>query len=580
MTELATIVLLWAIMFIIAFVFIPVWRKKHDAGKGFYARSQDDNKLSVNYALRSLNCKVNWMEDHEDLVARYDYQSGHFNIRLEKNSPYVRLSYLFFFEASPHNLELVRNVCNRCNLNTETCRIVYTVNTETGVIDVHIVSSLAVNDTTVTEVLTRAMDNTFRWQNAFVRLYNELLPENEKDPGHDTEKDHATMERGMFLQREQEMIHQEAGSEWHQGQGEDSQMGHLLTIALGLNDIVPAHFVVYGDDLQEELDDCDTILSYDITQPLINHNAFARLSALARLDYYDPGDPVKMRHLTLDFEQEGATRDVLYYRITLSLAPVSPSVGIDTRVNGTTRRQVSVLLGYDLTPKEERLGKFRYLRKEAMAKAEAGRYDEMTDEERMLINMNWPDGGALMQSGMVLFDQKRFYEAIRFFETAYAQLHIKTDRQGKKEDAFAEKLCFILGVCYGALAQYEKSIYYLQQINPFENVLCTEAYVNSLVNKQDRRALEIIDNMLVGLQNAHDSETCDSEKNKPQLGRGNAQIDQAYNFLSRRKAYLLVVTENYAEAESMLKKMLNDPTNSDFALKELAYIQKNKGKKL
>ena len=86
--------------------------------------------------------------------------------------------------------------------------------------------------------------------------------------------------------------------------------------------------------------------------------------------------------------------------------------------------------------------------------------------------------------------------------------------------------------------------------------------------------------MLVGLQNAHDSEIGDSEKNKPQLGRGNAQIDQAYNFLSRRKAYLLVVTQNYAEAESMLKKMLNDPTNSDFALKELAYIQKNKGKKL
>ena len=87
MTHLAIIVAIWAIMLIIAFVFLPAWRKRHDAGKGLYARSQDDNKLSVNYALKVMNCKVKWTDDHEDLVARYTYQGGHFNIRLEKDSP-------------------------------------------------------------------------------------------------------------------------------------------------------------------------------------------------------------------------------------------------------------------------------------------------------------------------------------------------------------------------------------------------------------------------------------------------------------------------------------------------------------
>ena len=113
MTHLAIIVAIWAIMLIIAFVFLPAWRKRHDAGKGLYARSQDDNKLSVNYALKVMNCKVKWTDDHEDLVARYTYQGGHFNIRLEKDSPYVRLSYFYFFEAGSHDLELVRNVCNQ-----------------------------------------------------------------------------------------------------------------------------------------------------------------------------------------------------------------------------------------------------------------------------------------------------------------------------------------------------------------------------------------------------------------------------------------------------------------------------------
>lgn len=65
-------------------------------GKGLYARSQDDNKLSVNYALKVMNCKVKWTDDHEDLVARYTYQGGHFNIRLEKGFA-LRPIVLFLF---------------------------------------------------------------------------------------------------------------------------------------------------------------------------------------------------------------------------------------------------------------------------------------------------------------------------------------------------------------------------------------------------------------------------------------------------------------------------------------------------
>lgn len=41
---------------------------------------------------------------------------------------------------------------------------------------------------------------------------------------------------------------------------------------------------------------------------------------------------------------------------------------------------------------------------------------------------------------------------------------------------------------------------------------------------------------------------------------------------------MLVAMQRYDEAERLLKQMLDNPQNSDFALKELAYIQKNKGK--
>ena len=36
--------------------------------------------------------------------------------------------------------------------------------------------------------------------------------------------------------------------------------------------------------------------------------------------------------------------------------------------------------------------------------------------------------------------------------------------------------------------------------------------------------------------------------------------------------------KDYDDAEKLLKQMLDEPDSSDFALQELAYIQKNKGK--
>lgn len=50
------------------------------------------------------------------------------------------------------------------------------------------------------------------------------------------------------------------------------------------------------------------------------------------------------------------------------------------------------------------------------------------------------------------------------------------------------------------------------------------------------------------------------------------------SFLKRRKAFLLVRQGSYDEAEKLLKQLLDDPENSYFALKELAYIQKKKEK--
>mgnify|MGYP002515521769 FL=1 len=573
MVDIAIVVILWAIMYIVAFVFLPAWRKRHDAGKGLYARSQDDNKLSVNYALRHLNCKVKWNEDQGDLVARYDYQGGHFNIRLEKDSPYIRICYLYFMEVELRYLELVRTVANLCNLNAETARIVYNVNDETGMVGAHVVCVVTVTDSTVVEVLERAMDDTFKWRQIFMARFNETKDNNDKAEDHDMEKAQATLGHELALLREQEMAHQEAGDDWHQEQGEDTRLARLVEKAMGLKDVVPIRLAVFADDGTTTLDEADDILNYDITHPLIKDGAFRRLSATARLDFYDPADPVKVRHLTMDFEQEGTTADTLYYRITLSLAAASVACGMEPSDRNAPRRQASVLLGYDLTPCEERMKRFRYLCKEAEAKARSGHEDDMSDEEQLLCGECWYDDRWLAYNGKLLFDQSRFYEAASLFEELYRKEALDNTGSKREREDKHRKTCFWLAACHAGLRQYEKAIYYIQQTEPFDNTLSMELYVNCLVNKGDHRALDIIDNVLHALREAEDLRENDNDARHKFTDE---QVEHLYHFLLRRRVYLLVTMRRFEEAERILKQMLNDPQNSDFALKELAYIQRNK----
>ena len=57
-----------------------------------------------------------------------------------------------------------------------------------------------------------------------------------------------------------------------------------------------------------------------------------------------------------------------------------------------------------------------------------------------------------------------------------------------------------------------------------------------------------------------------------------ATLASFLSFLRRRKSYVLIECKRYDEAEKLLKSMLNDPSSSDYAINELAYLQKIKTK--
>lgn len=566
------ILTVWAIILIAAFVLISLWKKNHNAERGLYEHTQEDNKVSVDDALRSLNCDVKWEHSEEDLVASYRYQSGQFNIRLEKNSPYVRLLYLFFLDAELDRIELVRTVCNQCNLNSETCRLVYSVNESNGTVDVHIVNALLMDDSMAKDVLVRAMSNIFHWQHVFVMRYNALSDANKNAFNHDVERRDAAWKRELFLIREQEIVHQEDGPEWHEQCAEPLRLHQLLTSAMGLADIVPARFVLTCNDQVTVIESVDEILDYKISSPLIDDDRFANTSASALLSYYDPRNPVMLRQLMICFEQQEKTDETLYYRVTLALTPppISKTIGF----NDLQRQKLStsILLGHDLIPADKRLAKFRYIWKEALAKQKSGRENELTDDERLLCELQNTGHGQDLLRGKALFEQKRFYESVLILENIFRQLQSSFDEMGTAtREAFIE-ICYLVGACYTHLHQYYRANYYLQLTLPARRITYMQTFINCLVNGHDFRAMTFIDSFL------HELSPVVGEDGLENSMAEMHEIISFVGFLKRRKAYLLVRSERYDEAEKLLKQLLDDPANTDFALKELAYIQKKKMK--
>jgi hypothetical protein len=99
MRDIIIIVVLWAIVFIIAFVIIPALRNHLDSGRALHDYDFAFNTMLVKMVLKKFNCKyrIENEKDHNGVLYHYDYQTGHFCIRVEKGTPYIRLTFPFFF---------------------------------------------------------------------------------------------------------------------------------------------------------------------------------------------------------------------------------------------------------------------------------------------------------------------------------------------------------------------------------------------------------------------------------------------------------------------------------------------------
>ena len=522
-----------------------------------------ENRRIVSKALKALNCTGEWRKEGDAALVRYTFQSGHFGIRIIGNCPQVELSYLFFAEAEMKDINIVRHVCNHFNINSTGPRFSYSINEEKNIIDMHILTPLLLDDDRAKDILSSAMVDMFLWQNSFIRSLTDVKKEAKSSATSDLEWSEKEVARDFFLLREQELRHQKKGAEWRQNDKEAATLKQWMDKVFGLVDVVFSELTVVTDSVTV-INDRESIASYNLSDTLIADGAFVRQKAMLDLVFFLPAHPTTRRRMTFSIQQADGCEDVLYYQVVATLLPLPSGIGRPLHSKEVQVQSHSVLLAYDLRSTKQLQDEFVYMWKEAKSKVANGEENQLTEEQRLIANVESVDAARFVYRSRTLYRQKRYYEAISCLENAYRLLNSNIDKKSLEERNLFLEVCYMLGFCYNELQQYDRAYYYLTFVTGVNRTLYAEEYVNCMIYLGDYRSLMTIDGILEDL---HNSIVEDEE------GEVEQSVHPFLQFLYRRKAYVLVELHRFDEAEEMLRQMIDDPESGDFALDELAYIQ-------
>ena len=157
---------------------------------------------------------------------------------------------------------------------------------------------------------------------------------------------------------------------------------------------------------------------------------------------------------------------------------------------------------------------------------------------------------------------EHYAQALLFLESAYHSMReefMSYDRRSK--ESFYE-VCYLIGFCYNKLKQYDRAFYYLHILSEMGKVRYMIQYINTLVGAGDVRAIPVI----TDVENTINQEFYDDDIPE--------QIVDFKHFLTRRKIYACVELNMLNTARELLTEIVDDPIQSDFALQELAVVNK------
>lgn len=260
---------------------------------------------------------------------------------------------------------------------------------------------------------------------------------------------------------------------------------------------------------------------------------------------------------------EGLKDKVLYVQTTFCI----PTVMLERSKKGINPQpqSLSILIGFDFKTKEETETEFFSIFNSAKEKLKAGKVEQMDYLERELIKVLFhPQIAKEFYFGKKVMSENRFWDAIEYFNNSFKALQQKwwEDQLTDEEFQTLIECSFLIGYCYYEIGLFDKSYKYLEfsAKNSQSGYKYQSEYINCLIALKDIRSLMIIDHNLELLTKKTEEERTEYDY-------------EFFMFLLRRKAYCMIELKQYDAAVDILKHILkNDPEN-EFAKQEIEYIK-------
>lgn len=546
-------------------------------------KSFDGVHFGVEYAtelLKEIGCRYEEFsrdKDDEDnsvsFTYTFTYQGGHFVMKGNTASVFVKVVLPNIESFDMSDIDTVRVVCNMVNSNMSALsRVEYYITDDEKHANINAVVGFSLMNTMpeVNTYFEKMLGLAFYARNSFDDALKILREEQSKSSMADVEREYAMRRREIYLVRELEA---KLDHTPRYDVKDTYTLHHFIRTIIGYDNFVPVKLTVVNDANEVTVKEKEDALNHDIMQTMVVLPEGDARKAVFRTDRatlivtcktLDINEPEKT--ILINLKNAGESDHTLYVRALIAEEGDALSRNSSYENASAKAHSTSVLLAFDKARDREKQAELEYMWKDMQDKFDAGNYKELTEEQRMLIECSNTFIRNDLYFGKKCFNDERYYEAIAHFENSFSTLMATYDTASQNQREVFHEICYMLGFCYMELQQYDRAGYYLEMVAFKSNVKYDMEYINCLVNSGDFRALDIVNNIAGKVQNVLGKYDDDSDNNIDEL-------EKYANFLLRRRCYLLVEKNRLDEAEELLRPLLDDPDNGDFALQELAYIE-------
>ena len=492
------------------------------------------------------------------------FQGGYFDFNFsESENGWVDILYFDFKQIESNYLSIVAKVSNTIHLRFWgwTCFVRMSGDETT---EKSLSACLSCRFTTLgdIEVVSKKLRGVLEQAFLIAREFNNLLEEDikkKKDLDEEFFNDVAFNNKIAYLQRLKETHHlEERGDEFPNSS--ELSVDNLIKLFDHVDFGNLQDLRIVREDQIEIVTNVEEIKNFDLRK-------YIRLQP----------EVLKIRNLTFIFDfdcqdlfvnltkAKGSTENSLFFVVNVVRSGSELDALMDNRGPISSRTMMEIRMA----DSEKDYWEAKYMIDEANDKVNAGNSDELTDEQRLVLSYTNPVSQLALYWGKKYYNNRCYFQSLFYFNQIY--WHLKNLRQewNEEQSRLYYEVCYYIGFIYVDLNMYDKAFYYLYMAQTQHSIGATQEFANCLCNMNDPSAKQYLQskiNEVVEIMNKSEEEA--------------ERLYDFYLFLKRRYVYVLIEQGGYDEAESILKKMIENEECVGFANDELDYIKKQRGEML